>query len=152
MVPPSVGFSRQEYWSGLPFPSPGDFPTQGSNPGLPHCRQTLNRLSHQGSLEMKRCRQQRNGKAETENLLKQQPKERRVPEAAHMIKTGCKKGKQYLTWLAAKINVAHLTTSHLAVASAIQNITENWKLSKTGLSTVKRTVKVARTKLHVFHS
>ena len=46
---PSMGFSRQEYWSGLPFPSPGNFPTQGSNPGLPHCRQTLYRLSHQGS-------------------------------------------------------------------------------------------------------
>ena len=27
----SMGFSRQEYWSGLPFPSPGIFPTQGSN-------------------------------------------------------------------------------------------------------------------------
>ena len=27
----------------------GIFPTQGSNPGLLHCRQTLNRLSHQGS-------------------------------------------------------------------------------------------------------
>ena len=46
---PSMGFSRQEYWSGLPFPSPGNFPTQGSNPGLPHCRQTLYRLSQQGS-------------------------------------------------------------------------------------------------------
>ena len=30
-VPLSMGFSRQEYWSGLPFPSPGDFLTQGSN-------------------------------------------------------------------------------------------------------------------------
>ena len=40
-APLSMGFSRQEYWSGLPFPSPGIFPTQGSNPGLPHCRQTL---------------------------------------------------------------------------------------------------------------
>ena len=40
-APPPMGFSRQEYWSGLPFPSPGSFPTQGSNPGLPHCRQTL---------------------------------------------------------------------------------------------------------------
>ena len=29
-APPSVEFSRQEYWSGLPFPSPGDF----SNPGI----------------------------------------------------------------------------------------------------------------------
>ena len=112
-----MGFSRQEYWSGLPFPSPEDlpdpgikprspalqadslpselqgrskslsraqpfatpttvtytklfrpwdfqgkstgvgchfllqgiFPTQGSNPGLSHCRQTLYRLSHQRS-------------------------------------------------------------------------------------------------------
>ena len=29
-----MGFSRQEYWSGLPFPSPEIFPTQGLNPGL----------------------------------------------------------------------------------------------------------------------
>ena len=28
---PSMGFSRQEYWSGLPFPSQGIFPTQGSS-------------------------------------------------------------------------------------------------------------------------
>ena len=92
----SMGFSRQEYWSGLPFPSPMHesekwqrsrsvvsdslrphglqsttllrpwdfpgtstgvgchfllqriFPIQGSNPGLPHCRQMLCHLSHQG--------------------------------------------------------------------------------------------------------
>ena len=31
----SMEFSRQEYWSGLPFPSPGIFPTQRWNPGLP---------------------------------------------------------------------------------------------------------------------
>ena len=34
-TPLSTGFSRQEYWSGLPFPPPGDLPTQGSNPGSP---------------------------------------------------------------------------------------------------------------------
>ena len=28
-------FSRQEYWSGLPFPSPGDFPNPGIEPGSP---------------------------------------------------------------------------------------------------------------------
>ena len=28
-APPSMGFSRQEYWSGLPFPSPGDLPKPG---------------------------------------------------------------------------------------------------------------------------
>ena len=38
-------FSRPEYWSGQPFPSPGIFPTQGSNPGLPHCKQILYWLS-----------------------------------------------------------------------------------------------------------
>ena len=37
-APQSMEFFRQEYWSGLPFPSPGIFPTQGSNLGLPHCR------------------------------------------------------------------------------------------------------------------
>ena len=39
------GFSRREYWSGLPCPPLGTFPTQGSNPGLPHCRQILYHLS-----------------------------------------------------------------------------------------------------------
>ena len=48
-APPSMEFSRQEYWSGLPFPSPGDLPNQGSNPVLLHCRQTLYHLGHQGS-------------------------------------------------------------------------------------------------------
>ena len=40
-APPSMGFSKQEYWSGLPFPSPGNLPDPVSNPGLPHSRQTL---------------------------------------------------------------------------------------------------------------
>ena len=39
--PLSMGFSRQEYWSGLLCPSPGDFPTQGSNLSLLHCWQIL---------------------------------------------------------------------------------------------------------------
>ena len=87
-----MGFPRQEYWSGLPFASPGDLPnpgikprspalqedslsskspgkpkntgmgslsllqgiflTQRLNPGLPHCRQILYCLSHQGSPEL----------------------------------------------------------------------------------------------------
>ena len=41
--PLSMGFYRQEYWSGLPFPSPGDLPNHENqeNLGLPHCRQIL---------------------------------------------------------------------------------------------------------------
>ena len=34
-APLSVGFSRQEYWSGLPFPSPGDLPYPGVKPESP---------------------------------------------------------------------------------------------------------------------
>ena len=34
-APPSTGFSRQEYWSGLPFPSPGDLPNPGIEAGSP---------------------------------------------------------------------------------------------------------------------
>ena len=34
-APPSIGFSRQEYWSGLPFPSPGDLPDSGIKFGSP---------------------------------------------------------------------------------------------------------------------
>ena len=34
-VPPSIRFSRQECWSGLPFPSPGDLPDPGIEPGSP---------------------------------------------------------------------------------------------------------------------
>ena len=34
-APLSMGFSRQEYWSGLPFPSPGDLPDPGTDPGSP---------------------------------------------------------------------------------------------------------------------
>ena len=32
-APLSMGFSRQEFWSGLPFPSPGDLPDPGIKPG-----------------------------------------------------------------------------------------------------------------------
>ena len=34
-APLSMGFSRQEHWSGLSFPSPGDLPDPGIEPGSP---------------------------------------------------------------------------------------------------------------------
>ena len=51
-APPSMGFPRQEYWSGVPFLPPGDLSTQGLKLHLPcllHCRRILYPLSHQGS-------------------------------------------------------------------------------------------------------
>ena len=37
-APPSMGFSRQECWSGLPFPYPGDVPDPGIKSGFPALR------------------------------------------------------------------------------------------------------------------
>ena len=48
-APLSMGFSRQEYRSGLPCPSPGDPPDPGTDTGLPHCKRIFYHLSHQGS-------------------------------------------------------------------------------------------------------
>ena len=52
-APLSVSFSKQEYWSGLPCPSPGDLP----NPGIQHTSPASQvgslTLSHQGSLLLK---------------------------------------------------------------------------------------------------
>ena len=51
-VPLSMGFSRQEYWNGLPCLSPGVFPTQGSNLHLLcllHCSRIFHPLSQLGS-------------------------------------------------------------------------------------------------------
>ena len=45
-APLFMGFSRQEYWSGLPCPPPGDPPEPGIELGLLHCRQILYQLSY----------------------------------------------------------------------------------------------------------
>ena len=47
--PLSTEFSRQEYWSRLPCPSPGDLPDSGFDLDRVHCRQVLDHLSHLGS-------------------------------------------------------------------------------------------------------
>ena len=50
-APPSMGFSRQEYWSGLPFPSPGDLPEtdiKPASPAVPTLAVDSLPLSHQG--------------------------------------------------------------------------------------------------------
>ena len=45
-VPLSVGFSRQEHWSGLPFPPPGDLPDPGIKPMSPALQPNSLPLSH----------------------------------------------------------------------------------------------------------
>ena len=51
-VPLSMGFPRQEYWSGLPFPPPGDLPNPGiesNSPVVPSCQADSLPLSHLGN-------------------------------------------------------------------------------------------------------
>ena len=51
-APLSMGFSQQEYWSGLPFPSPGDLPDPGIKPVSPLSSALAGgffTLNHQGS-------------------------------------------------------------------------------------------------------
>ena len=50
-VPLSLEFSRQEFWSGLLFPSSGDLLDPEIEPSLLHCRQILYHLRHKGFLE-----------------------------------------------------------------------------------------------------
>ena len=48
-IPLSLGFAMQEYWSWLPFPSPGDLPNPGIKPVSPALQVDSYPLSHQGS-------------------------------------------------------------------------------------------------------
>ena len=47
MAPVSMEFPRQEYWSGLPVPSPGDFPDPGTEPASPELQVDSLLLRHQ---------------------------------------------------------------------------------------------------------
>ena len=48
----SMGFPRQAYWSGLPFPSPGDLPDLGIEPVSPALASDSLLLNHQGILRI----------------------------------------------------------------------------------------------------
>ena len=61
-APLSMGFSRQEYWSGLPFPSLGNIAHPGSNPGLLHCRQIF--WPTEPSISVQKCFKMAAGSAE----------------------------------------------------------------------------------------
>ena len=54
-APLFMGFSRQEYWSGWRFLLQGIVPTQGLTSDLPHCRQSLSCLTHQGKSSTACC-------------------------------------------------------------------------------------------------
>ena len=51
-APRSMEFPTQEYWSGLPFPSPGDLPNPGIEPTSPALKVDSLPVSHHGSLKL----------------------------------------------------------------------------------------------------
>ena len=51
-VPASMGFSRQEYWSELPFPSPRSLPDSGTEPGSPLLQEDALTSESPGKLNM----------------------------------------------------------------------------------------------------
>ena len=94
-APLSMGFFRQEYWSGLPFPPPGDLPSQGSNPlNLLHCRWILDCWAtwedHTWIMKEK-CRSG-NGSGLGKEGQRREEKKRKKPEGDRMCPAAILKG------------------------------------------------------------
>ena len=79
-----MGFSRPEYWSGLPFPSPGDLPDPGIEPGSPALQadalpseppgklmQMLNKVKEDAILDENRWKPEKNDQGKKHILTKQ---------------------------------------------------------------------------------
>ena len=84
-----MGFSRQEYWSGLPFPSPGDLPNPGIKPRSPALQAHSLPSESPGKPKkkpkklkrtFKKREQQQDKKEEKQTSLAQQVKDRKSPE------------------------------------------------------------------------
>ena len=60
-APLSMGYSRQEYWNGLPFPFPGNLPDPGTEPGSPALQadSLLTELSEKPNKEQQQQQQQK---------------------------------------------------------------------------------------------
>ena len=71
-APLSMGFSRQEYWSGLPFPSPGDLYNPGIEPTSPAWHEEP--LSYLGSVAQPPKEKRIKGNSSRENLILKQIK------------------------------------------------------------------------------
>ena len=54
-APPSMGFSRQEYWSGVPFPSPGDLPDPRIEPRSPALEADAFPFPNRRRVNLQRC-------------------------------------------------------------------------------------------------
>ena len=78
-------FSGKNAGAGCHFLPQGIFPAQGSNPGLPHCTQTLYPLSHQGSPYNERTRESLGTTTETQRSQKQTNKQTKTPQKTNLL-------------------------------------------------------------------
>ena len=89
-APLSMGFPRQEFWNGLPFPSPRNFPNQGLNPRLLRGQADSLPLNHLGS-HMARISMQNKARQATQRLEREKRKEKglisEVPRGFHQSLT-----------------------------------------------------------------
>ena len=90
-APLTMGFSRQEYWSGLPCPLPGDLPSLGIEPESFALQVDILLLSHLGSPKQKIPPGQSNGGLCTQ--VRKQPLCFRVSQSSLTTKTSCHSGK-----------------------------------------------------------
>ena len=81
-TPPSMGFSRQEYWNGLPFPPPEDLSNPGIQPRSPALQADSLLLSHLGSLNTHKTRQTITLRIREPWALLSQP----TPQLIHTVK------------------------------------------------------------------
>ena len=65
-APLSMGYSRQEYWNGLPFPLPGNLPDPGTEPGSPALQADplLTELPEKPNKEQQQQQQQKHSRKE----------------------------------------------------------------------------------------
>ena len=74
-TPLSMGFSRQEYWSGLPFPSPEDLPDPGIEPDTPALQANSYQLSSEGNpLSVRSLKKQESSRKTSTSALMSMPK------------------------------------------------------------------------------
>ena len=102
------GFSRQEYWSGLPCLPPGDHPNPGIEPGLPHCRWILYHLSYQGGprvLEWVAC-----------------PFSRGSSQSSNRARVSCIIGGFFTSWATRNSQNLHKTYAFRHVVPSIWNV------------------------------
>ena len=86
-APPSMEFSRQENWSGLPFPSPGDLPDSGIKPGSSTLQ--VNALLSEPPVPIKK------GKEKLCNFLfKKEEKRKTLPKSSSHQQIWCKYSKK----------------------------------------------------------